>query len=262
MWAILADPIAQVKTPEGLNHLMRQRGVDGVLVPLHVTEVDLRTTIGGLRCIRNLGGFIATVPHKPAMVELCDDVTPRARAIGAVNTIRREANGRLVGDMLDGEGFMRGLRGAGIEPRGMSAYLAGGGGAAMAIAFALAQAGVGRLTLANRTSRRIDELRNRLIEAFRELEVRIGTRNPFGHGLVVNATSLGLTPDDALPMDTDALTSDQIVADIIMQPAMTPLLAAARSKGCRIQPGLPMLTCQLEAMADFMGMHAPAAIAS
>ncbi|WP_029003271.1 shikimate dehydrogenase family protein [Azorhizobium doebereinerae] len=255
LFGILADPIHHVRTPQALNALMQARGYDGVLVPLHVAPDDLATAIAGLRRLRNLGGLIVTVPHKTAILDLCDEVTDNARRIGAVNTVRRMPDGRLVGEMLDGKGFVAGLRKAGIEPAGRSAYLAGAGGAANAIAFALAEAGVSRLTIANRTRAKAEDLAGRLAGAFPALPVTIGTPDPSGHDLVANATSLGLKDGDPLPLDADRLSDDQIVAEIIMQPETTALLAAASARGCRTHQGHPMLACQLDLMADFVGMR-------
>jgi shikimate dehydrogenase len=133
--------------------------------------------------------------------------------------------------------------------------LAGAGGAANAIAFALAQAGISRLTIANRTRAKAEDLAGRLAGPFPNLQVDIGTPDPSGHDLVVNATSLGLKDGDPLPLDAACLTPDQIVAEIIMQPVTTALLAAAQARGCRIQPGQPMLDCQLALMAKFVGME-------
>jgi len=255
VWAILADPIHHVKTPQALNALMRERDVDGILIPAHVGADDLAGFVSGLRSMRNLGGFIVTVPHKTAIVDFCDEVSDQARAIGAVNTVRRDTDGRLVGEMLDGAGFVAGLRQGGIEPRGKSVYLAGAGGAANAIAFALTEAGVSRLTIANRTRSKGEDLKQRLAQHYPSVPVEIGSPDPSGHDLVVNATSLGLREGDPLPLDASRLSADQIVAEIIMQPETTALLAAAGERGCRIHPGRPMLSCQLELMADFMGMH-------
>lgn len=255
VWGIIADPIHHVKTPQALNALMRERGVDGVLIPMHVKAENLATFVAGLRTMQNLKGVIITVPHKTAMVDLCDEVGVAARSIGAVNTVRREADGRLVGEMLDGAGFVAGLRQAGIEPRGRSAYLAGAGGAANAIAFALAEAGVSRLTLANRTRSKSGDLARRLAEHFPDVALAIGTTDPSGHDLVVNATSLGLREGDPLPLDASRLQPEQVVAEIIMQPEVTALLAAAKERGCRTHPGRPMLMCQLDLMAEFTGMR-------
>jgi len=254
IFGILADPIHHVKTPQSINHLMLELQIDGVMVPLHVSVNGLEAMVQGLRQMHNLAGFVVTVPHKTAMSALCDELTPAAVRIGAVNVVRRTPEGRLIGGILDGDGFVAGLRSSGIEPRGHSVYLAGAGGAASAIAFALAQAGVTRLTIANRTPEKAMELISRILLDFPNLSLNAGTDDPSGHDLVVNGTSLGLHVGDALPMNVERLSAAQTVAEIIMQPAETPLLTAARNKGCRIHFGAPMLSCQVQLMATFMGV--------
>lgn len=253
IFGILADPIHHVKTPQGINRLLHAQQIDGVMVPIHINSDGLPAMVRGLREMNNLGGFVVTVPHKTAMPAWCDELTPAAARIGAVNVVRRTSDGRLIGGMLDGDGFVAGLRSAGIEPAGLSAYLAGAGGAASAIAFALAQAGVSRLTIANRTPAKAAELIARIASDFPGVHMAVGSDDPSGHDLVVNGTSLGLREGDALPLNVERLSAKQVVAEIIMQPAETPLLRAARQKGCRIHFGAPMLACQVELMAAFMG---------
>lgn len=252
LFAILADPIHHVKTPQAINRLFAERGAEAVMVPMHVSSAGLPALVAGLRAMHNFEGFIATVPHKTAMVALCDEITSAAERIGAVNVVRRDAEGRLHGDILDGKGFVAGLRREGIEPAGKRVYLAGAGGAANAIAFALADAGVCHLTIANRTRAKARDLLDRLSSAYPALSVAIGTPDTAGHELVVNGTSLGLHADDALPCDVGTLDPSQTVAEIIMQPAQTPLLEAAMARGCRVHFGAPMLECQIELMAAFM----------
>lgn len=249
---ILADPIHHVKTPQAINRLFDAQGYDGVMVPLHVSPDALASLLQALRSLRNLDGFIVTVPHKVAIVALCDELTTEARQVGAVNAVRRTADGRLIGGILDGEGFVRGLRTAGIDAAGQSVYLAGAGGAASAIAFALAKAGVRRLTVANRSADKARALLDRVVGAYPALQGGVGSADPSGHDLVVNGTSLGLRPGDALPLDADRLEPKQLVAEIIMEPALTPLLVAAAARGCRTHPGAPMLAGQVELMAAFM----------
>ncbi|MXP63046.1 shikimate dehydrogenase [Roseomonas sp. M0104] len=255
IWGILADPIHHVKTPQALNAMMRERGVDGVMVPIHVGPADLPALVAGLRQMRNLHGLIVTVPHKTAMLDLCDETSAAAKQSGAVNAVRI-ADGRLSGTMLDGAGFVGGLRAGGIEPRGMRAYLAGAGGAANAIAFALAEAGVARLTLANRTRAKAEALRDRVAAAYPGVPVEVGGADPAGHDLLVNGTSLGLAEGDALPFAVENIGPSQTVAEVIMQPTVTPLLAEATKRGCRTHPGMPMLTSQLNLMAEYLGMTA------
>ena len=246
VFAILADPIHHVQTPQAMNRLFSSMGLDQVLVPFHVSPSDLERVVNGL------DGFIVTVPHKTAIVDLCDSVSEAARLVGAVNVVTRTCDGKLHGEILDGEGFVSGLRQAGIELEGRAVYLAGAGGAANAIAFALAASGIGWLTIANRSREKATSLVDRLAKAFPDLQVTVGTSDPSGYDLVVNGTSLGLKEGDPLPCDVTLLTADQVVAEIIMKPVITPLLAAAQKVGCRIHEGLPMLLCQIELMAAAM----------
>lgn len=260
--AIVADPIHHVKTPQRINALLRAQGIDAVMVPVHVGPDRLATVLQALRHIGNFDGCVVTVPHKTEALQLCDEVSDAARLIGAVNVVHRLPDGRLRGGMLDGIAFVDGLRGAGIEVAGMSAYLAGAGGAACAIAFALAEGGVRRLTVANRSVDKARALVERLRSVHPGLEIAIGSADPSGHDLVVNATSLGLRAGDPLPLDVSRLVPRQTVAEIIMDPAETALLAEARARGCRVHEGAPMLASQIPHMAAFMrGLgHPPGAV--
>ena len=98
----------------------------------------------------------------------------------------------------------------------------------------------------------MDNLIARLTKAYPGLRIAVGTANPAGHDLVVNATSLGMVETDALPLSAGELTPDQLVAEIVIVPALTRLLAAAQARGCHIHFGAPMLECQIELMAEFM----------
>lgn len=253
LFLILADPITHVKTPERINPLLAARPDVGIMAPMHVPEGALEQVVRGLKAIPNLQGFVVTVPHKAAMLPLCDEVTEQARQAGAVNVVRRLSDGRLRGGLLDGDGFVQGLRSAGVEPAGRSVYLAGAGGAASAIAMALAKAGIRHLTISNRNTERVGKLIESLCRSFPRLAPVRGSNDPSGHDIVVNATSLGLRVDDALPFDAFRLEAGQVVAEIIMDPAETPILKIARERGCRVHGGMPMLDAQVELMAKFMG---------
>ncbi|AYD03850.1 shikimate dehydrogenase [Neorhizobium sp. NCHU2750] len=254
IYGILADPIYHVKTPQVMAEVFRRHGLDAVLIPFHVRPEGLATMVKGLTAMENFGGFIATVPHKPAMLDLCDEITDEASHIGAVNCVRRETDGRMIGTMLDGIGFVVALKDVtGFDPAGKAAYVAGAGGAACAIAFALAGAGIRRLTIANRTVDKAEALAKRLRAVYPSLTLSTDAGSVAEHDLVVNGTSLGMKASDAQPLDFSLLSPRQVVADAIMDPVMTPLLVAAQQNGCRIQRGLPMLQCQIELMARHMG---------
>lgn len=251
---ILAHPTEHVKAPPAINRIARSRGRDAVMVPLNVAPADLASVINALRVLESFDGAIVTVPHKQAILPLCDSVSARARAVGAANVLRREPGGQLVADQLDGIGFLDGLTHAGITVSDKAVYLAGAGGAANAIAFALADAGVLRMTLYNRTREKIDILRSNLRAAYPDLAVELGASDPSGHDLVINATTLGMNPSDPLPFDASKLTAGMVVAEVVMEPEITPLLAVAQAKGCSIHLGRPMLEHQLQLMADFLGL--------
>lgn len=249
IFGIVADPIYHVKTPQVMNANFERLGLDAVLIPIHVKPEGLASVLAGLARMENFGGLIATVPHKPVIIDLCDEVTEEARHIGAVNCIRRDPDGRMIGAMLDGTGFVEALKTVtGFDPRGKRAFVAGAGGAASAIAFALAKAGVTHLTIANRTEEKARELGERIRAAYPSLTVSTDASTVADHDLVANGTSLGMKETDAPPVDFSKLHARQVVGDAIMQPEMTPLLRAAQEKGCRIQLGKPMLECQIELM--------------
>lgn len=254
LYAIVADPIEQVKTPQTINAMLNELGVNGVLVPMQVAPENLTGFFNALRGIKNFDGLIVTVPHKQTVAALCDEVSDAARLIGAVNIVRRESNGRMVGEILDGQGFVAGLRTHNIEPQGKRVFLCGAGGAANAIAFALAQAGVSFLGIHNRTPEKVQNMIDRLLQAYPKLKVEYVGANPAGFDLVVNATSLGMGESDPLPLDVEGLEPNQIVAEIIMKPETTALLDQAQKRGCKIHYGLPMLKSQANLMAQFLGI--------
>nr|WP_240989572.1 shikimate dehydrogenase [Salipiger mangrovisoli] len=248
---ILADPVAHVRTPEALNARMSEAGIDAVMVPAEVAPGDLAATVEGLRSIRNLAGLVVTVPHKTAMPALCDSLSQRAEIASSVNVVRRGADGRLHGDLLDGEGFMRGLSSTGTEISGKRIFLAGAGGAASAIAFSLAARGPACLTVANRSRAKAQDLVTRLTRAFPGLEAAVGD-GPTGHDLAINGTSLGLKPEDPLPFEPAELLAGATVAEVIMQPETTALLDRAQELGLGTHAGRHMLDGQLAEMMDFL----------
>jgi len=249
---IIAHPVEHVRTPSAMNAHFAATGRDAVVVPMQVRPDDLGEVVGALRRLENLGGIVVTVPHKEAVVRLCDALTEEARLIGAVNVIRREPDGRLTGGQFDGEGFVAGLLAAGHEVRGRRVWMAGAGGAAAAIGFALLRHGVTALTVHNRTAARAQALVARLRTVLPGSVATVGGPDPAGHDIVVNATSLGLKPTDPLPVDPAYLRPEMLAAEVVMQPEITRFLAAAAARGCRTHGGLPMLTEQVAILADFV----------
>jgi shikimate dehydrogenase len=250
IFAILGDPIAQVKSPTLLSRNMAARGFDGLVIPAHAAPGDLGAAMAGLRALRNLGGIIATVPHKQAMPGWCDSLTERARHAGAANVLWRR-DGGWRGDMTDGLGQLRAIEAAGGRVEGARVLLVGAGGAGSAIAFACLEAGAARLAIHDIDSGRRDALIARL-EARFPGRLAVGSEDPEGFDIVSNATPLGMRAGDPLPVRAEALDAGQVVADVVTLPEEPALIAAARARGCRVATGTDMFRAQEDLLVDLL----------
>lgn len=195
-------------------------------------------------------GINLTIPHKVAVISHLDDLSPEARAIGAVNTVRL-IDGKKIGENTDGKGFLRGVQtDAGVDPAGKRVVLLGAGGAARAIGTELVLAGAADLLVVNRSPDRGHEMAADLRAATGgavRFEAWRGTFTvPVWCDLFVNATSIGLYPDvDAMPMvDLADAPDHMLVADAVFNPPETRLLATARARGLSTLDGLSMLVYQ------------------
>lgn len=256
LYAIIGDPVAHVRTPMAFNEYFAANGIDAVCVAIHIGRNELAQGWAGLKAIRNLDGFIVTAPHKAESAELCDRLVGDGAHTRVVNTVRREADGSYSGTLLDGRGFVAGLSSEGYDVRGRSAYVAGAGGAGTALAYALAGSGVSALTIHNRTRAKAEALAAEVGGAYPDCRVRPGTADASGHDFAINATSLGLKPDDPHAFDLATADPQAVIAEVVMKPEMTPLLLAATERGHAIHFGTHMLTGQLGMMMDFFGLAA------
>ena len=250
---IMGDPIRQARSPQMVNAILARRGLDDmVMVPLHVTARNFPAVIGGLRGLENFRGSIFTMPHKESVVALLDALSPECRQTNACNVLRRDSQGYLSGTMLDGEGFVAGLRSEGYEVAGRRIFLAGAGGAASGIAFALGKHGAAALTRYNRTRRRAEQLAERVKATWPSLEVTVGDASHSGSEIAINGTLLGMKDDDPIPMDPAGLAPGMVAAGVVIRREATPFLAAAARRGCAAHNGLPMLAGQIDLMIEFM----------
>ena len=252
--AHLGYPTHSFKAPMIYNPFFEQRGVNAVVVPMGCRAEEFQAFLPLVFRLSNIRGALITMPHKVSVVALLDEVTPAVRVAGACNAVRRSAQGRLQGDLFDGEGFVRGLTTKGFDPRGCRALVVGCGGVGRAITAALAAAGVSSLTLFDVSESSARELAARVREHYPRVQVLTGSRDPAGHELVVNATPLGMNPDDPLPIDVGRLSPDTLVGEVVMKLETTPLLAAAQAMGCRVQVGSDMLYEQIPAYLEFFGL--------
>lgn len=251
LFAIIGDPIAHVRVPRVLNAVFARESLDATCVPMLVSAAGLADAVAGLRVQQNLQGFVVTSPHKKTILDLCDEVTGEAALVHAANAVRREPDGRLVGDLFDGRGFVDGLLGNGVTVTGRHVYVHGAGGAAYAVSFALARAGVASIAVRNRSPEAAELLAQRLRVAYPKLKTAATSALPRDVDLAVNATPVGLAPGDPPSFDPTGLQPGALVAEVLMKPEVTPLLVAAAAAGYRTHPGKHMLDFQVEPLIDF-----------
>lgn len=259
LYAIVGDPVAHVRTPMVFNDYFGAHQIDAVCIAIHIGRDELDQGWAGLKSIRNLDGFIVTAPYKAECAALCDRLVDDGAHTKVVNTVRREADGSYTGTLLDGRGFVAGLNKSGYDVRGRSIYIAGAGGAGTALAYALAGSGVASLTIHNRTRKKAESLVDGVGKAFPQCRMHLGTSDASGHDYAVNATSLGLKENDPHSFDLASVDPSAVIAEVVMKPQMTPLLAAAKTRGHNIHFGTHMLDGQLEMMMDFFGLGVPRA---
>jgi shikimate dehydrogenase len=167
--------------------------------------------------------------------------------------VRRAADGRLQGDMFDGEGFVRGVARKGCRIAGARVLVVGSGGVGSAIAASFAAAGVAELALYDANAATAAALGERLRAHYPALAIATGSKDPSGFDIVVNATPLGMQAGDPLPLDVARLDPATFVGEVVLKEEMTPFLRAARDKGCAIQVGTDMLFEMIPAYLEFFG---------
>lgn len=247
--AVFGQPVAENPTGVMQEAAFAAAGLNWRYLTIEVAPSDLGAAVAGARAL-GLRGFNLTIPHKVAVMQHLDDIAPEARAIGAVNTVRRDGN-RLIGENTDGKGFLRGVRqDAGVDPRGKRVVLLGAGGAARAIATELALAGVSEIVVVNRSPHRGEQMTGDL-QRSAPCAVRLeywkdAFTVPPGVDILVNATPIGLYPDvDAMPdVDLSQASPSTLVCDAVFNPPETRLLLAAKARGLPVLDGLSMLVYQ------------------
>lgn len=246
---MLGHPVSGTAMPGRFNRLAAEAGLDRVMVPLDVDAAGFDAVVAGLRGMANVAGAVVTAPWKQAALRAVDTASDTARVAGAVNVIRREADGRLTGENTDGGGFLAAMAGHGVASQGLRALVIGAGGAGSAIAAALAAAGA---------SVEVGDLDHVRAEA---LAARIGTparaiavpEALHGYGLVVNATDVG-HDGIALAHPLTGLAPGILVADVVAAPEITPFLARAREFGAQVQTGPEMSAGQLPLVLGFLNL--------
>jgi shikimate dehydrogenase len=255
LYCIIGDPVAQTGSPRVFSARFRAAGRNAILVPFHVPGAAFEPTVRGIMALANLDGVIVTVPYKARMLQFADRILPTAQKVGAVNALRREAGGQWSGDMFDGRGMVRAIAAGGRAVAGGNVMLIGAGGAGSAIACALAEAGVASITLSDVDARKAHALTARLADVAPACTLRVGPATTDGIDLLVNASPVGMKPEDGLPAPLGKLDPNLVVADVVLKDE-TPLLGHARACGCVTVGGQAMMLAQVDEMLAFFGMTA------
>jgi shikimate dehydrogenase len=259
VYLIPGDPVEQVRAPQVFNLIFKTLGINAVLVPARVKAGDIQEFVQSAFLAQNIKGLFLAIPHKALVMSLLTSCNTDGRVAGAVNGIRRNAQGELEGGLFDGTGFMHSLDYFGMIYAGKKVLILGAGGGASAIAAALAMAGSAApnlialydpspekaQTVARQIASRANIQRPHLVAA--------SSNDPSGYDLVINASPLGLAQGDAMPCDTSRLTSHAAVVDILMKNQPTPFLQAARARGLQAEPGFEMLIQQAPDYLEFFG---------
>lgn len=245
--SVFGLPVAENPTQLMIERAFQHHGLDWRYLTIEVAPQDLADAVRGMRAMGFRGGNL-TIPHKVAVIEHLDGTTEAAGLMGAVNCIIRKGD-QLIGENTDGKGFVQSLREV-TDPAGKRIVLFGAGGAARAIAVETALAGAAHITIVNRTPSRgqaLADLLNNKVQVQAEFVPWQGDYDiPAETDVVINSTSIGLFPDvDArIALNTNSLTPQMVVADVIPNPPTTRLVTTARELGCTVLDGLGMLVNQ------------------
>jgi len=246
--AILGDPIEHSLTPRIQNAAWRALGEDShfVNVAFRVSPSQLATAVFGARALGFLG-LMVTIPHKEAVLSLCDELHSSAQLLGAANLLHFRDDGKIVGHSSDGWAMLQSLREENVEVTGRNITILGGGGAARSLALTLAGANVKSLTILNRTIERAQTIaaeveKHGVAARAAALERETLAQVCENADLLINTTSVGMTPDvAATPVSQHLLNPNCAVYDIVYNPLETRLLREARASGARGVDGLGML---------------------
>lgn len=251
IYAVIGDPIAQSLSPQLHNGLFKEIGVDAIYLPIGVKSEDLEKLVQGFR-VMNFGGFNITKPHKMEVMKYLDGLDPLAEKIGAVNTVVYR-DGKMIGYNTDGFGFIKSIENkiGDIPKEDLTILILGCGGAVKSVAMALADWGIKKVIIANRTVEKAEELANQINESWPEkaqaisMEAAVLEKAVNQAAVIANGTSLGMADTiDQTPLPKHLMKKERLVYDMIYSPPVTQFMKDAQAVGAQTVNGLEMLLYQ------------------
>jgi shikimate dehydrogenase len=251
VFGIVGDPIEQVRSPEMVTWEMHQRGMNAVLVPLHLRAADFDEVMPSLLRLHNLDGLIFTIPFKAKALAYAQALGPQATQVGAINALARHPQGHWVGEIFDGLGCVEGLRRRGVSLRGKRVLLLGLGGAGAAIAAAVAGEHPSCLHMFDLQAERCERMAEVVARISPATHIVTAPPDVQGMDVLLNATPVGMLGDARLPLAVTRLPPEMLVFDAIVKPEETPLLALAEACGCTVVRGREMMRGQIAKVVDY-----------
>jgi shikimate dehydrogenase len=243
----MGQPVAGNPTQFMMERAFEATGLDWRYLTLEVSPDGLGDAVRGMKAMGFRGGNF-TIPHKVAVIPFLDGLSQAAELMGAVNCVHLQKDGRLLGENTDGKGFVESLRTV-TDPAGKKVVVLGAGGAARAVAVELALSGAARITIVNRSEQRGQQLVALLNERVKVPAAFVSWHGQFpvdeDTQILINATSIGLGDESArVPVDTQSLQPELVVADVVFNPPRTAFLREVADRGCKTLDGLGMLVNQ------------------
>jgi len=253
--AHIGYPTYTFKSPMIYNPYFEKKGINAIVMPMGCQSPDYPVFLRSVFQLTNIRGALITMPHKVVTVDLVDEVTATVKVAGACNAVKKGPDGRLMGDMFDGLGFVRGLQRKGFVTSAKRVLVIGSGGVGSAIAASLAASKIKTIALFDANSQSAEKLGERLNANFPEVEVLLGRNDPEGFDLIVNATPLGMKEGDPMPVDIKRISPSAFVGEVVLKAEMTAFLQAAHAIGCKVQVGSDMLFEQIPVYLEYFGFE-------
>ena len=253
MICLIGSPVEHSMSPAIHTRSFEKLGINAIYLAFDVQPESAGAVVGALRIMRGWDGANVTMPCKQAVIPFLDELSPAAQLMGAVNVIKKEADGRLTGHNTDGAGFMANLRKHSVQTDGAHMTLIGPGGAGSAILVQAALDGVARIDVFARAGGKSHAHAQELIAnvaARTNCQIELHDSNNSSNlresvaqsDILVNASSVGMGEGCTdMPLPSDFIHPGMVVADAIYLPRKTQLIREAAARGCTVVPGLGML---------------------
>lgn len=250
-YLMIGAPITSVRTPPLLEAYLASLGITAEIAVRHLEPADLPAFMEAIAADRSINGLIVTMPHKKAIMPYLQLHAKSTEQTESANAVKRLSSGSLAGAQFDGIGLVKAVLAKGVALGEARVLLAGVGGAGLAIAHAVSAHGCKHLDLIDLDQSLLERALDTLRAGY-DLPISDAQRTPGSYDLLINATPLGMKPDDPSPFETALVESASAVADIVADPNQTRLEALARAEGRLLITGREMVQSQVQPIGRWL----------